>query len=131
MMTSNGVVSSYPPKTLTNYIGGTFATSSSTRSLPVTNPYDGSTITSVVLSTSNDVDIAVQAAQKAFEQWSKVNVKTRILKLMKLHQLMTDHLEELVDMVVKEHGKNVIEAKASITKGMETLEVATLRGSVN
>src|SRR5271170_1046163 len=123
IMTSNGIVSSYPPKTLTNYIGGTFTTSSSTRSLPVTNPYDGSTITSVVLSTSNDVDIAVQAAQKAFEQWSKVNVKTRILKLMKLHQLMTDNLEELVDMVVKEHGKNIVEAKASITKGMETLEV--------
>jgi malonate-semialdehyde dehydrogenase (acetylating)/methylmalonate-semialdehyde dehydrogenase len=131
IMTSNGIVSSYPSKTLTNYIGGTFTTSSSTRSLPVTNPFDGSTITSVVLSTSNDVDIAVQAAQKAFEQWSKVNVKTRILKLMKLHQLMTDHLEELADMVVKEHGKNIIEAKASITKGMETLEVVTVCGSVN
>src|SRR5271170_644162 len=131
IMTSNGILSSYPPKTLTNYIGGTFTTSSSTRSLPVTNPYDGSTITSVVLSTSNDVDIAVQAAQKAFEQWSKVNVKTRILKLMKLHQLMTDNLEELVDMVVKEHGKNIIEAKASITKGMETLEVAAVCGEVN
>lgn len=122
-MTSNGIASSYPPKVLTNYIGGTFSSSSSAKILPVSNPYDGSTITSVVLSTTKDVDSAVQAAQKAFEQWSKVNVKTRILKLMKLHQLMTDNLEELADMVVKEHGKNIVEAKASITKGMETLEV--------
>jgi len=57
-------------------------------------------------------------------------VKTRILKLMKLHQLMTDNLEELVDMVVKEHGKNIIEAKASITKGMETLEVVAVYGGL-
>lgn len=50
-------------------------------------------------------------------------MKTRVLKLMRLHQLMTERLDELADMVVKEHGKNDIEAKASITKGMETLEV--------
>lgn len=118
--------SSYPPKILTNYIGGTFSTSTSSRTLPVTNPFDGTTITSVVLSNSKDVDKAVQTAQKAFEQWSKVNVKTRILKLMKLHQLMTDNLDELAEMVVKEHGKNIVEAKASITKGMETLEVTLL-----
>ena len=127
IMASNGIASSYPPKTLSNYIGGTFTTSSSSKTLPVTNPYDGSIITSVVLSTRKDVDTAVKTAQKAFEKWSKVNVKTRILKLMKLHQLMTEHLDELSDMVVKEHGKNVIEAKASITKGMETLEVGIPR----
>ena len=122
-MTTNGMASSYPPKTLQNHIGGIFVTSSSSRTLPVTNPYDGSIITSVVLSTPQDVDAAVEVAQKAFEQWSKVNVKTRILRLIKLHQLMTEHLDELADMVVKEHGKNTVEAKASITKAMETLEV--------
>ena len=121
-MTANGS-SSYPPKILTNFVGGTFTTSTSNRTLPVTNPYDGSIITSVVLSNSKDLDVAVQTAQKAFEVWSKTNVKTRVLKLMKLHQLMTENLEELAEMVVKEHGKNIVEAKASITKGMETLEV--------
>ena len=124
-MTSN-VTTPYPPNILTNFIGGAFTTSTSNRTLPVTNPYDGSTLTSVVLSNSKDVDKAVQTAQKAFEQWSKVNVKTRILKLMKLHQLMMENLDELAKMVVKEHGKNVVEAKASITKGMETLEVRCL-----
>ena len=122
-MTPNRILSSYPPKILTNFIGGTFSASTTSRTLPVTNPFDGSTLTSVVLSNSEDVDTAVQTAQKAFESWSKVNVKTRILKLMKLHQLMTDNLDELAEMVVKEHGKNIVEAKASITKGMETLEV--------
>jgi malonate-semialdehyde dehydrogenase (acetylating)/methylmalonate-semialdehyde dehydrogenase len=120
-MTSNRT--SYPPKILTNFINGTFATTSSNRTLPITNPNDGSTITNVVLSNVKDVDVAVQAAQKAFDIWSKTNIKTRVLKLMKLHQLMTDNLDELAELVVKEHGKNIIEAKASITKGMETLEV--------
>src|SRR5579859_5213027 len=110
---------SYPPKILTNFIGGTFTTTTSKKTLPVTNPYDGRVLTSVVLSNASDVDKAVQAAQKAFEQWSRTNVKTRILKLMKLHHLMTENLDVLADMVVREHGKNVVEAKASITKGME------------
>ena len=114
---------SYPPKILTNFVGGTFKSSSSNRTLPVTNPFDGSTLTNVLLSNKADLDVAVQIAQKAFESWSKVNIKTRILKLIKLHQLMTEHLDELAEMVVKEHGKNIVEAKASVSKGMETLEV--------
>lgn len=126
-MPCNGVSSSYPPKILTNFIGGSFTTSSSNRTLPVTNPFDGSTLTSVVLSSSKDLDSAVQTAQKAFEGWSKTNVKTRVLKLMRLHQLMTEHLDGLAEMVVREHGKNIVEAKASITKGMETLEVGIFR----
>jgi malonate-semialdehyde dehydrogenase (acetylating) / methylmalonate-semialdehyde dehydrogenase len=115
--------SSYPPKILSNYVGGTFTTSSSSRTLAVTNPYDGSTITSVVMSNAKDLDVAVEKAQSAFETWSKINIKTRVLKLMKLHQLMTENLDKLAELVVKEHGKNIVEAKASITKGMETLEV--------
>jgi malonate-semialdehyde dehydrogenase (acetylating) / methylmalonate-semialdehyde dehydrogenase len=122
-MTTTNETSSYPPQILQNYIGGTFTTSSSTRTLPVTNPFDGSTLTSVVLSSAQDLDSAVQVAQKAYEVWSRMNVKTRVLKLMRLHQLMTERLDELAEMVVREHGKNVVEAKASITKGMETLEV--------
>ena len=118
-------ISPYPPQILTNYIDGGFVALASNRILPVTNPYDGSVLTSVVLSNRQDLDIAVESAQKAFQTWSKTNVKNRILKLMKLHHLMTQHLEELAEMVVQEHGKNIVEAKASITKGMETLEVLT------
>jgi malonate-semialdehyde dehydrogenase (acetylating) / methylmalonate-semialdehyde dehydrogenase len=125
-MTANGT--SYPPKILNNFINGTFSTVSSSRTLAITNPYDGTILTTVSLSTAQELDIAVQAAQKAFAVWSKTNVKTRVLKLMKLHQLMTENLDELAEMVVKEHGKNIVEAKASITKGMETLEVYNGKG---
>lgn len=122
-MTTNGVSSEFPPQTLQNYIGGSFQSTANPRTLPVTNPYDGSTITNVVLSTAGDVDVAVQIAQAAFVKWSRLNVKMRILKLMRLHHLMTERMDELAEMVVKEHGKNIVEAKASVAKGMETLEV--------
>jgi malonate-semialdehyde dehydrogenase (acetylating) / methylmalonate-semialdehyde dehydrogenase len=121
---TDSIFRGYPPKLLPNYIGGSFLEStSSTRTLPVTNPFDGSTLTHVTLSTARDVDTAVQIAQAAFTEWRALNVKTRILKLIKLHQLMTEHVDELAEMVVKEHGKNIVEAKASVAKGMETLEV--------
>jgi len=129
-MTTNGESSlstNFPPPTLQSFIGGAFhASPRNPRTLPVTNPFDGSTITNVVLSTARDVDVAVQIAQAAFVKWSRLNVKMRILKLMKLHHLMTERMEELAGMVVKEHGKNIVEAKASVAKGMETLEVRTI-----
>jgi malonate-semialdehyde dehydrogenase (acetylating)/methylmalonate-semialdehyde dehydrogenase len=125
-MTISGT--SYPPKILKNFISGSFSSTSSHRTLPVTNPYDGTILTTVSLSSTQELDTAVQAAQDAFAVWSTTNVKTRVLKLMKLHQLMTENLDELAEMVVKEHGKNIVEAKASITKGMETLEVFNGKG---
>ena len=72
-----------------------------------------------MLSTAKDVVIAVRAAQMAFHQCSKVNVKTRVLKLMQKHQLMTENLDKLAEMVMKEYGKNIVEAKASVTKEIE------------
>jgi hypothetical protein len=62
-MTPNRSFSSYPPKTLTNFVGGTISASTS-KLLPVTKPFDGSTLTSVVLSNPDEVDTAVQTAQK-------------------------------------------------------------------
>ena len=51
---------------------------------------------------------------------TSVNVKMRILKLMKLHHLMMD---ELAEMVVREDRKSIIQAKPRFSKCLETLKV--------
>jgi len=110
---------------LKNYVGGAYQDPLGDRSfLDVTNPADGSVIAKVPLCTSEDVDDAVKVAQVAYKSWSAKTVKTRVQCLFKLKYLMEEAAEELVDIVVMEHGKNRSEAMASLMKGIETLEYA-------
>ena len=51
----------YP--TIQNYINGQFVTPSSARTLPVISPVDGNLLSTVPMSTANDLDIAVKAAK--------------------------------------------------------------------
>eukprot|EP01062_Namystynia_karyoxenos_P020410 TRINITY_DN17732_c0_g1_i1.p1 TRINITY_DN17732_c0_g1~~TRINITY_DN17732_c0_g1_i1.p1 ORF type:complete len:534 (+),score=197.43 TRINITY_DN17732_c0_g1_i1:109-1602(+) len=108
-----------------NYIAGEFRAPSSGQYVDVTAPADGSVCARCAVSTAADVDAAVQAAKKAFVEWSTVwTIKRRALALMKFHELIVEHEEELARSVVLEHGKCISEARASIQKGNETVEYA-------
>lgn len=61
------------------------------------NPHDETIICSVETGTVEDVDKAVKAAKKAFEEgeWSKISARERGVLLFKLADLMEEHKEEL------------------------------------
>ena len=59
-------------KTLSNFIGGTWATESTERALDVTNPATGKLLARVPLSGTSEVDRAVAVARTAFETWRQV-----------------------------------------------------------
>jgi len=101
--------------TLQNFIGGQVVQSvSNNKPLPVINPATGETIAYVPFSDAKDVESAVKTARTCFDsKWSKTNIKTRIQKLMKLHSLILEKLEDLAAIVVQEHGKNIIEVNSS------------------
>ena len=63
--------------TIKNYIGGKWVESKASATLPVMNPSIGKQIASVPLSTAQDVDDAVRAAQAAFPSWSATPIKER------------------------------------------------------
>ncbi|KAF9992880.1 hypothetical protein BGZ65_011685, partial [Modicella reniformis] len=113
-----------------NWINGQFVDPVSTTSaqegayLPVTSPYNGQVMGHVPLSTADDVTKAVEAAKAAFPVWSNRTLKDRAGILIRFHSLLTQHADELADMVVLEHGKNKAEALASVLKGQETVEYA-------
>ena len=68
---------------------------------------------------------AVQIAQVAQKLWAAETIKTRVQPLFKLKHLMEKNMDTIVELVRKEHGKNVAEGKASTMKGIETIEWAT------
>mmetsp|Transcript_27346 Transcript_27346/g.64969 ORF Transcript_27346/g.64969 Transcript_27346/m.64969 type:complete len:460 (+) Transcript_27346:200-1579(+) len=113
-----------PLVTVDNYIDGTVVPPSTPQYLPVCNPASSANIGRVALSSSQDVDRAVEAASKAFESWSTRTVKSRAAIMLKFHSLVRQNSHELAELIVAENGKNYTEALADVAKGNETVEYA-------
>jgi acyl-CoA reductase-like NAD-dependent aldehyde dehydrogenase len=87
-------------------------------------PIDGQVIGYCPVSSEKDVDIAVKSAATAFKSWSAITVKSRVQILIRFHQLVVKHADELATLIMKEHGKTRGEAMGEISKGNETVEYA-------
>jgi malonate-semialdehyde dehydrogenase (acetylating) / methylmalonate-semialdehyde dehydrogenase len=107
-----------------NFIGGKWVPPSAGNYIDVISPQDGAVIGKVAVSDAKDVAQAVEVANAAQEEWGSWTVKKRVQCLIRFHQLLIKHTEELIDLIVLEHGKNRVEAKGSINKGNETVEYA-------
>ncbi|EQC33462.1 methylmalonate-semialdehyde dehydrogenase (acylating) [Saprolegnia diclina VS20] len=110
--------------TCDNYVHGRFAAPTSGAYLDIESPVTGAIIGKVAVSTAADVAVAVEHAKKALPGWSGLTVKARAAIMLKFHELMRKHADELADLVVLENGKNKSEALASVIKGNETVEYA-------
>ncbi|CAK1541584.1 unnamed protein product [Leptosia nina] len=79
------------------FIDGEFVDADSGKCLTLVNPSDETVICKVQSASARDVDKAVKAAQKAFEEgeWSKISARERGQILFKLADLMEQHKEEL------------------------------------
>ena len=106
-----------------NYINGKFERNGQ-NSMDVLSPLDGSRISSIPLSTTQDVDNAVQAAKKAFPEWSNMTLKERVQIFFRYRNLLEENMDELTKLVQLENGKTYGEAKAEVEKSMELCEFA-------
>ncbi|KAI0230111.1 Cytosolic 10-formyltetrahydrofolate dehydrogenase [Lamellibrachia satsuma] len=88
------------------FINNEFVDSSNKDVYDVVNPSDESVICQVAMGTAEDVDKAVMAAQKAFEEgeWGKMNARDRGMLLYRLASLMSDHQEELATIETLDSG---------------------------
>jgi len=92
--------------------------------MDVVSPLDGSVISTLPLSNFDDVDKAVNAAEKAFIKWSAKTLKERVLVFFKYRDLLESHMDELTKLIQLENGKTYGEAKAEVEKSMELCEFA-------
>jgi malonate-semialdehyde dehydrogenase (acetylating)/methylmalonate-semialdehyde dehydrogenase len=109
---------------LDNFIGGRWVKAHATEFFDVHNPAAGEVIGRTPLSTSADVDAAVQAAANAFSAWRATPVNQRAQVLYRLKALMEAQFDELARIVTTEHGKTLDEARGSVRRGIECVEVA-------
>ena len=68
-------------------------------SIEVFNPSDGTVISRVPLSGHREVDLAVQAARKAFPAWSATPIKERVQVFYRYKALLEQNIAELAALV--------------------------------
>ena len=107
-----------------HYVGGKHFAGSSGRKAEVFQPMDGTVRATVALASTADVRAAVANAKAAQPAWAATNPQRRARVLMKFNDLIAQHNEELADILAREHGKTIIDAKGDIQRGVEVLEFA-------
>src|SRR5690349_24180218 len=111
-------------RTIPHWISGSETTGASTRYGPVWNPATGEQQAQVTLAEPADVDAAVAAARKAFEEWRDVSLIRRARVMFALRDLIERHLDEVSELIADEHGKVVSDAKGEVIRGLEVVEFA-------
>lgn len=109
---------------LKNYIDGEWNESSG-KILDVVNPATMKVIARVPISTRDEVNTAVEAANEAFPEWRSTPPLSRARCLFRLKELMEEHFEELSRIQTMEHGKTIDDSRGETRRGIENVEVAT------
>lgn len=109
---------------LLNFVNGQWQRSSASDYLDVTNPATAQAISQVPLSPGAEVDAAVDAASKAFNEWRRMPPVERVQHLFKLKVLLDEHKEEISQVITNECGKTFNESMGEIQRGIENVEVA-------
>ncbi len=95
-----------------HYIDGAWTTPVNGTEFPIITPSDNSTIGSVTLGTAADVDLAVAAANRAFERFSRTTKEERIALLKNLLAIYSNRLDEMAWAITREMGAPIDMSRA-------------------
>ena len=109
---------------LRNYINGKWVDSQSSQEVAVLNPATTEVLAIEPFSTPEEASQAVEAAQAAFAEWRRTPPITRARYMFRLKEAMEDAFEEIAEIVTKENGKTLDEARGEVRRAIENVEVA-------
>ena len=99
------------------YIDGKWVNGAST--MPVTDPSDESVIANVQISSEEQCIQAVDAAHRAFKGWAKTAPRVRGEILRKAFEIMVAESDRLAEIISRENGKVLSDAKGEILYAAE------------
>jgi aldehyde dehydrogenase len=92
-----------------NYIGGKFVAPVQGKYFDNISPLDGKVFTQAAHSTKEDLELAVDAAEKAFQTWGKTSATERSIILNKIADRIEQNLEYIAAVETVDNGKAVRE----------------------
>ena len=107
-----------------NLIDGRWQDAADGRTLEVLSPSDGLPFARIARGTAADIDAAVAAARRAFEDgpWRRMTATERGRLMLKLGQSILDHFDELAELEARDTGKPMKQARADITAAARYFE---------
>ena len=90
--------------------------------IEVFNPARGTVVGTVPHATSAEVDMALNAARRAFSTWSRKPPVARARLLKRAAEIIADQTDNLARLMTSEQGKPVQEAAGEIAKLADTFE---------
>jgi malonate-semialdehyde dehydrogenase (acetylating)/methylmalonate-semialdehyde dehydrogenase len=111
-------------RNVTNWVNGEQVDSQSDRWVDIFDSATGEKCAQVVMSTEEDVDVALAAAKAALPGWSNTPVLRRARVMFKLKELIERDRAEIASLITQEHGKVLHDADGSIQRGLEVVEFA-------
>ncbi|MGE4372149.1 MAG: CoA-acylating methylmalonate-semialdehyde dehydrogenase [Xanthobacter sp.] len=107
-----------------HFIGGQHVAGKSGRTADVFQPMTGEVIGKVALAGADELRAAVENAKAAQPAWAATNPQRRARVLMKFLELVQRDYDELAELLAREHGKTIPDAKGDIQRGLEVVEFA-------
>ena len=106
-----------------NFINGEWVESASDKTTPNVNPANFHDIIGTVkLSTGEEARKAVEAAYNAFRDWKNTPAPTRGRIVAKAARLLEDNKEELAQILTREEGKTLAEARGELSRSINVAE---------
>jgi malonate-semialdehyde dehydrogenase (acetylating)/methylmalonate-semialdehyde dehydrogenase len=107
-----------------HFVGGKHIKGTSGRTGDVFQPMTGDIIAKVALASKAELRAAVENAKAAQPAWAATNPQRRARVLFKFLELIAKETDSLADMLAREHGKTIADAKGDIQRGVEVVEFA-------
>lgn len=89
------------------------------KTMPVTDPSDGSVIAEVAIAGPEQCEAAVAAADRAAADWAKTAPRVRSEILRKAFEIMVSEADAIATIVSKENGKVLTDAKGEVMYAAE------------
>ena len=99
------------------FINGVWVDGNSDKTIAVIDPATGNVIADVASLTIDQAKEAIESAHMAFEGWRRLLPQDRSKILMKWHDLLIAHREELAELMVREQGKSIDDARGEVDYG--------------
>ncbi|MCI5837008.1 MAG: aldehyde dehydrogenase family protein [Veillonellaceae bacterium] len=95
------------------YIDGKWVPATAGATLEAYSPVDGKKLADIAEASREDVDHAVEAAQRAFETWKLTSPAVRQQALLKIADIIEENLEHLATIESMDNGKPIRETMAA------------------
>lgn len=105
------------------FINGKVSVNEQSKRIAVINPANEDKLRELAFASSEEIELAIKAANNAYPAWSATPAAKRAQIFFKFKTLLDKNLSVLAKIVSEEHGKTLEDAKGSVQRGTEVVEL--------